>query len=224
MLSNISKLATGFTASTIFASFMLTAFAQAGQISAIVEEFDAGSASISAMDLLVEGDSISLGKDGRLVLGYFRSCLRETIVGGSVTIGAYKSKVVGGKRAVEQVTCDAGTVDSSARKSATALGAVFRDPRKRRRLPKPDRTLFGISPIVGVVQSSTELTIERLDTPGQASIKISVSRPTIDLGKQGIKLEPGGLYFISDGATGYVIKISLLARDDAPLLSKFFPM
>ncbi len=198
--------------------------AKAQPISAIVEEISGTTRNLAAMDLLVQGDTVSLGKVGRLVLGYLRSCLRETIVGGTVTVGAHKSKVVKGKRTAEQVTCDGGTIDNGAKKTSTALGAVFREQGKRRKLPKPDRTLFGISPIVRVSNSAKQLKIVRLDSQDQQPIELAAKLTTIDLAERDIKLEPGGLYHFSDGVVGQVVKISLLARDDVSVLSKFLPM
>jgi len=224
MSTKKSRVAITYAVLAITVSLAIPAPATAEPISAMVEEITGPAGNVAAMDLLVEGDVITLGKSGRLVLGYLRSCLRETIVGGTVTIGAHKSIVASGKRTAEQVTCDGGTIDSSANKSSSALGAVFREQGKRRKLPKPDRTLFGISPIVRVTQSSKQLKIERLDKSDQPPIKVAVKKTNIDLAKEGVKLEPGGLYYIFDGTVGYVVKISLLARDDVSALSKFLPM
>ena len=225
MITDRSKLvATTYTLLAIAIAGTISTPAHAEPISVIVEEISEPVGAVAPMDLLVEGKVIKLGKGSTLVLGYLRSCLRETITGGTITIGVYRSIVVDGKRTVEQVTCDGGTIDSDAKKSPSALGAVFREQGKHGKLPKPERTLFGVSPIIRVAAASKELEIRRLDNPKQPPIKLSVGNGLVDVGKAGIKLEPGGLYYISDGLTGQVVKISLLARDDVSVLSKFLPM
>ncbi len=41
-----------------------------------------------------------------MTLGYLRSCLRETITGGKVTVGLEQSKVAGAKLVRERIECD----------------------------------------------------------------------------------------------------------------------
>ena len=85
---------------SIIASAILTAsgLAWAGSVVAIVEEIEADRADVAFMDYLGTGRTIVLGKQGRLVLGYLKSCLREVITGGTVTVGVEKSVVKGGKK------------------------------------------------------------------------------------------------------------------------------
>ena len=48
---------------------------------AIVQSVEASGTSVRAMELIERGRVFELGAKGRLVLGYFRSCLHEEITG-----------------------------------------------------------------------------------------------------------------------------------------------
>ena len=63
---------------------------------AIVQEITAPDTGLEFMAYAREGDTVALGRDGRLVLGYFESCIEETVTGGQVTVGVRQSSVVGG--------------------------------------------------------------------------------------------------------------------------------
>src|SRR5580700_11021164 len=75
---------------------------------ALVEEVSGTSAGIDFMDYLSAGKILKLGSTDKLVIDYLRSCVRETITGGVVTIGADESRVVGGSVKREKVQCDGG--------------------------------------------------------------------------------------------------------------------
>ena len=79
---------------------------------AIVQSVEASGTSVRAMELIERGRVFELGAKGRLVLGYFRSCLHEEITGGRVTVGVRESRVEGGRVARRRVECD-GRIDPS---------------------------------------------------------------------------------------------------------------
>ncbi len=85
-------------------------------------------------------------------------------------------------------------------------------------------TLFGGSPVIRRTQPSEHIRIEQLDKLGQVPIDVAVTGTLVDLAKIGVRLEPGGLYTISNGSARHVIKFSVLAEPDVPLLSRFLPM
>lgn len=197
----------------------------AGEIAAIVEDINNPAVGVAPMDVLEEGRIIQLASGDKLVLGYLRSCIRETITNGKVTIGEEKSVVVGGKRVEDEVDCDGGSVVESAGRSSDVAGAVFRKGKNGGKpLPKPGWTLFGVSPIVRFAHPTKSIRIERLDKSGTTAINVAVTGSTVDLAKKGIKLEPGGLYLMSHNQASYVVKISPLAEPDATVLSRVLPM
>ncbi|MHA1573899.1 MAG: hypothetical protein ACTSX8_07880 [Alphaproteobacteria bacterium] len=199
--------------------------ARAGQIAAIVEELSASIVGIQPMDLLEQGRIIELGEGVTLTLGYLRSCIRETITGGRVTVGEEESKVENGTRLAEEVDCDGGLFIKSSKRGDEVAGAVFRKGNSRRKkLPKPQWTVFGTNPVFRLSKPSARILIERLDKEDESPIDLAVDGLLVDLSKLGILLHPGGLYSISDGSATYVVKVSPLAVPDAPLLSRLIPM
>ena len=79
--------------------------AMATDPSAIVEDTK-GKVDVEFMDYLAPGRVVRLGAADELVLGYLRSCWRETIRGGTVTIGTEQSTVAGGNVKREKVKCE----------------------------------------------------------------------------------------------------------------------
>ena len=78
------------------------------------------------MDYLERGRRLDLGSDGWIEIDYFSSCLHERIVGGSVTVGADRSDMSGGKVERRQVECDAGKIGLTEPQAERAAGFVQR--------------------------------------------------------------------------------------------------
>jgi len=89
------RLTGGASAALIWALFTVEAPAQS--LVAIVEDIHGGPAGLEFMDYVETGKQIQLGSNGRMVLSYLKSCFRETIVGGKVTVGNGYSQVSGGR-------------------------------------------------------------------------------------------------------------------------------
>ena len=212
---------------SIFGAVLLSPHypAVAGEPAAIVEEVSDPSSGVQHMDILQEGRVIRLSQNAILTLGYLRSCVRETIVGGKVTVGRNTSRIENGKRQTETVDCDGKPLAEPSRHGAEVAGAAFRKTKTRRRkLPKPNWTLHSTMPVLRLSDPSKQVIIERLDTDGELSIKLTPKGQAVDLSKAGIKLDPGGLYAMSVGTKRYVIKVSPLAIPEAPLLSRLIIM
>src|SRR6516165_11983327 len=76
----------------------LTSDAAAGPIEvALVESANGNSLSVESMDYVRVGQIIRLGPHDTIVLRYMSSCLRETITGGTVTVGPDWSEVQSGE-------------------------------------------------------------------------------------------------------------------------------
>ncbi len=199
--------------------------ARAADIAALVEEVSDPTSELAPMDVLETGRVVKLAAGAKLVLGYLKSCVRETITGGTLTIGDLKSTVVGGKRVEDEVDCDGGRIVQTSGNSSDVAGAVFRKGKKDGKpLPKPGWTLFGISPLVKLTEPTKRLRIERLDGLEAGPIDISVVGKLVDLASKNVRLEAGGLYLFSNDRASYVVKISPLAESDAPVLSRYLPL
>lgn len=93
---------------------------------AMVEEVDnAPGAGVEILDYVYADQEIELGARGALVLSYFESCVRETISGGHVKVGARKSRVRGGRVRAERGACEGETAIVTA-DASEAGGAVKR--------------------------------------------------------------------------------------------------
>jgi hypothetical protein len=92
---------------------------------AVVESISGNASGVEFMDYLRLGQVIRLGPHETIVLTYKASCVRETITGGTVTIGTDRSQVQSGevKRFVGQ--CGAGKMELTGTQSAIA-GRTFR--------------------------------------------------------------------------------------------------
>src|SRR5262249_23532857 len=79
------------------------------------------------MDYVDPGQVIRLGAHDRIVLGYLRSCWRETISGGTVTVGTEQSEVAGGEVARDKVACEGGAGRGAAPRFSVLGEAQHRD-------------------------------------------------------------------------------------------------
>src|SRR5205085_262867 len=73
---------------------------------AIVESVTGSVAGAEVLDYVSPGKVIKLGGNGSIVLAYLASCLRETITGGVVIVGAEQSQVSLGEVSREKPSCD----------------------------------------------------------------------------------------------------------------------
>ena len=202
----------------VFCELSANALAAGGPV-AIVEEVQSRSAGVAAMDYVSAGKRIRLGPGDRLVLGYLTSCVREEIVGGTVTIKTSGSKVVDGAVTRSKTACDGGqmALPQVASKGSTVM--VFRAPPRHENakgLPAPQLTLYGASPLVDIAGSGT-LVIERLDVPGEHyAIPLGSSQllrgAFFDFAKSGKSLQPGGLYRAQAGERQIVFAVDRFAK------------
>jgi hypothetical protein len=217
----------GLFAILLQAAGMVLSPASAQSPAAVVEEIGAGVAGVEFMDYVEPGQVIRLGARDRIVLGYLKSCWRETITGGTVTIGPEQSQVVGGEVARVQVPCEGGKMMLTAELAGKSGAMVFRQApvRQAAATPHPQFTLYGLSPVFELRPAGT-LLIERLDQRGERH-DIAVTERTLirgaflDLAKAGVALVPGAIYRAKLGDQEIVFKIDADAKPgDAPLAGR----
>ena len=73
---------------------------------AVVEEVSGKIVGVEFMDYVTPGKVIRLGPKGSIVLGYMKSCWRETITGGTVIVGVEQSLVHLSEIERVRVPCD----------------------------------------------------------------------------------------------------------------------
>lgn len=180
---------------------------------AIIEDIESTGSKLSFMDYVDEGQIIKLGSKGKLVLGYMSSCLRETITGGTVTIGAQQSNVHKGQLLREDVECDGGNAKLSGQQAATSGALAFRGTSKPEiGIRKVDLTIYGSAPVIRVTQANAEITIERTDKRGkQHTYKLKGKH--IDLADEKLSLPLGGTYKVAvKGGNSKTFKVDKYAE------------
>ena len=90
-------------------ALILSASAQSP--AAVVEDLAGNVPGVQFMDYVEPGQVIRLGAHDRIVLSYLKSCWRETITGGTVTIGTDQSEVRSGEVTRMGGQCVVGRVD-----------------------------------------------------------------------------------------------------------------
>jgi len=215
----------------VFALYLaaLTSTAHAQAPVALVEEVTGTLPGVEFMDYVAPGKVIALGPRDAIVLGYIRSCWRETIRGGTVTVGQDQSDVSGGTVERVKVRCDGGRMELAAEQSRQGATSVMRDgaagrPR-RAALPKPQFILHGRSPVIELKGGGT-VSIERLDAAGETFThelpRAKLRRDAFaDLADFGVSLSPGGLYVARVGEQQIVFQVDgEAATGKAPLAGR----
>jgi hypothetical protein len=185
----------------------------------MVEEVAGTSAGVNMMDYLATGTILHLGPSDNLVVDYFRSCVRETIKGGTVTIGIDRSTVSGGQLRSQTVDCDGGQLHLSATESGQAGVVAFRGLHA-----VPSRTLFGQSPVFELAGGAGKLVVDRMDKQAPR-LEIDVQANELvhgtfyDFATHDRRLAPGGIYRASIRGRSVTFKISPSARAGATALA-----
>lgn len=162
------------------------------------------------MDYVEPGQVITLPGKGTLVLGYMQSCLRETINGGTVTVGRKQSQVRGGKVVVEQVECDGGRLRLTSKQTGKSAVLVLRVPPKAAATARPMLKLYGASPVLLVTAGSGAVTITRLDQ-SSPDLTVEIRARFVDLAATQQALAPGGVYRATVGNRSIVFSIDAFA-------------
>jgi len=174
---------------------------------AVVEAVTGNPAGVEFMDYVEVGQVIRLGPQDEIVLSYMKSCVRETITGGTVTVGVERSEVETGRVERDVVPCEAGKMLLTAQTASHATGMVLRSGSG----PKPQFTLYGLSPVVELKGGGT-LLIERMDRPGERYTVTVDERQLLhgafyDFVNFGRTLTAGGIYKIGFGAQQMIFRV-----------------
>lgn len=191
---------------------------------AVVEDVRGQPAGVEFMDYVAAGKVIKLGPKDVIVLGYLKSCWRETITGGTVTVGEAQSSVQRGKLERAQVECDAARGKVGAREGTQSAATVFRSIRRDAAPARPPATVYGQSPVIEVDTARGALLIERLDEAGPR-IEVQVGGSALlrqrffDLARAGVALVPGASYAASLGERKVEFKVAPQALPGAAPLA-----
>jgi hypothetical protein len=177
---------------------------------AIVEDATDSTPPLQLFETLTEGREIDLGEGGRLVLGYFSSCIREQVSGGTVVVGREQSEVTGGSVTRETVPCAGGDATLADSEAAESGALVLRAP------PGGNEDgplkVFSATPVFLLPEgSSGALVIRRLDRQAP-EISLPVSGNSVDLAEAGPALRLGGRYEVRLGERAVEFEVDPRAR------------
>ena len=182
--------------------FAMTAIARAEPPVAVVEDVQGNVSGAEFMDYVVPGQVIKLGAGGKVVLGYMKSCWRETIYGiGTVIVGREQSAVHLADFKTEKVACDPTQAQRIGKELGESAATVVRSLKDDPKKGPPPLMLHGQSPIVSIPERG-KLVVERLDVKGERyEVDLANAQPTsgrfYDLTRSHISLAPGGAYSIT---------------------------
>ncbi len=194
---------------------------QPSQPVAIVEDINGSEAGVGVFEYLEAGRLIRLSAGEVLVLGYLTSCVRETIHGGEVTVGADQSSVIGGLVIREEVECDGGFTDMSVAEASQSGVIAFRQgPGSASRGTRSNPIkVFSSEPVFIFSQQASELTIHRLDR-AEADLRVPVRQTWLNLADHNLSLDAGGLYEARAGTAKLVFEIASHAGTGGPLVGR----
>jgi hypothetical protein len=208
----------GSAAALIWAALTIEVPAQS--LVAIVEDVRGGPPGVEFMDYVETGKVIQLAPNGRLVLSYLKSCFRETINGGKVTIGTGWSEVAGGRVDRTQVACDGGKMALTYEVASKSGASVFRDIHRIEQPPspiqmRPQFILHGLSPVVEVKRGTT-VVIERVDKAGERYEIPGTGRPHrgtfYDFADDQKQLVAAGVYKATIGTSQVMFQVDADAK------------
>jgi hypothetical protein len=214
LLTEVSVMKIIFAALAGLVALAGSAFAQTPV--AVVEDVQGKVTGAEFMDYVAPGKVIKLGAGGMVVLGYMKSCWRETISGiGTVVVGAEESLVHLADVKGNKVDCDSSHSQLLDRNVGESAATVVRSlPGKPS--TSPQLTLYGASPMVAT-PGRGKLVIERLDVKGEhydvdLTAASLVRGKFYDFAKTGTALKPGGTYAASLGSQRTVFLVGRYAE------------
>jgi hypothetical protein len=193
---------------------------------AVVEDINGSSLGIRLMDYVVFGQVIELGARDTIVLGYMDSCVRETITGGTVTIGRERSDVKSGSVERTKSPCVGGHIELTEQQANQSAAMVYRDVLQDRSATKPRFTLYSTYPIIEA-RGGGSLQVTRIDRKGE-TIEVTLTDSRLmrglfyDFRLWQKPLAAGGIYRATLNGRSIVFKVDgLAARDDTvPIIGR----
>jgi hypothetical protein len=162
---------------------------------AIVEESTRNEGPGQAFDMLSENTVLDLAQGETIVLGYLKSCVRETITGGKVTVGLKESAVEGGKVAREKTECTETRLALTADESQQSATIAFRGQIKH---------IFTRQPII-IARKSAGVIIEPIN--GGETWRIEPKNERIDFQAAKLEMQPGVAYRVKGFTQTVIVEV-----------------
>jgi hypothetical protein len=191
---------------------------------ALVEDVKSATADVEFMDYVGNGQVIKLESSDVLVLSYLKSCVHETIAGGTVHVGRDQSNVDGGKVVRNKVACNGGNMKLVSQQANVSAASSFR-------LQNADlkQMVYALPPIIQIPKLRADeprtLVIERMQRPSErVAIELDeslVNGGPYDFGKADVRLQRGALYTVTLGSRKLVFQVDAkAATGKAPVVSR----
>ena len=196
---------------------------------AVVEEVQGNVTGAEFMDYVVPGKVIKLGAGASVVIGYMKSCRRETINGiGTVIVGEDESKVHLAEVDTARTNCDPAQVHATTRATSDVAASVVRSLDKSAPLAGPQLTLYGTSPLVEARGRGT-LVFERLDQKGERQqfdlTGNQLKGRFYDLAGTSKSLTPGATYAATFASRRVVFRVDAQAKaGPTPIVGRLLRM
>lgn len=169
---------------------------------AIVEAGQAAEAGLAEFSLLAEGTEFKLAAGETITIGYLKSCISETITGGTVVIGAEESVVTGGEIArAPGGQCTEPRLALSAAESQQSASLSFRGD------DDITRVTHNVSPILRS-RAGDELFVEIVPLQGGAPMRLKSENGRIDLAAEKVKLQPGQSYHVKTSRNTVTLEVA----------------
>jgi hypothetical protein len=191
---------------------------------ALVEDVKSASAEVEFMDYVGNGQVIKLEPGDVLVLSYLRSCVYETITGGTVHVGKDQSTVEGGTIVSGKVPCNGGNMKLAAQQANASGASSF-----RLQNAPVKQTAYALPPVIQVPKlragDGRTLVIERVNRARERfAIEIDESLANggvYDLGKSDVRLVRGATYTVTLASHRLVFSVDAKATTGkAPAISR----
>ena len=196
---------------------------------AVVEEVQGNVTGAEFMDYVVPGKVIKLAAGASVVLGYMKSCRRESISGtGTVIVGEDESKVHLAEVEGAKTNCDPAQVHATTRATSDVAASVVRSIGKGASPAGPQLTLYGTSPLVEAKGRGT-LVFERLDQKGERQ-QFDLSGNQLkgrfyDLAGTSKSLTPGATYAATFASRRVVFRVDPQAKSGpTPIVGRLLRM
>jgi hypothetical protein len=204
MTSKLNKIRSLVAGSLVSATALIllapTVMAAAKPV-AIVEDSPKTEGRGQSFDLLNESEVLTLAPGETLILGYLKSCTRETITGGTVTIGVKESAVEGGKVIREKTECTTSKLLLSADESQQSATVAFRPADALKHI-------YTRQPVI-VAKKSATVKIEAQE--GGKSWDLKPTGGLIDFKAAKIEMKPGMRYKVTGAKTSLIVEVDAAA-------------
>lgn len=186
---------------------------------AVVEDVNFVSDHIQPMDFLDAETTFELKSSESIVIGYFSSCLQESIKGGNVKIGQHQSTVINGEINRKRLECVGGDKVAENVVGQQLAGAVVFRAKKNKNASTAYKAIYSLSPIVRIVSDYGQLRVTRANGNGNLQ-NIAIENGVADFSKSRVQLKRNKIYTFSYGWRTMTVKVSPRAKLEVPLLSR----